>query len=66
MSITNRAYNSSNTIDTTTEFTDRDEVLVSQYDIYKCHLVLKPTQDMVMFNDNCYDRKRFEDLQDFI
>ena len=65
MTTTNRTYNPSNIIDTTTGFTDRDEVLVSLHDICKCHLVLDPTQDMVMFNDNCYDRKRFDDLKDF-
>lgn len=65
MSTTNKTYNPSNIIDTTTGFTDRDEVLVSLHDIYKCHLVLEPTQEMVMFNDNCYDRKRFDNLENF-
>ena len=60
-----KTYDASNMIDTTTGFTDRDEVLVSLRDICKRPLVLVPTNDMILFNDNCYDRKRFQDLQDF-
>ena len=52
-----------NSIDTTTGFTDREEVLVSLVDICKCPFVLEPTQNMFMFNDNCYDMVRFVDLQ---
>ena len=65
MTSTNRTYNLSNIIDTAIGFTDRDEVLVSLHDICKYHLVLEPTQDMVIFNDNCYDRKRFDNLNNF-
>ena len=65
MITTNRTYNPSNIIDTTTGFTDRNEVLVSIHDICKYHLVFEPIQYMVMFNDKCYDRKRFDDLKSF-
>ena len=65
MSTPSKNYVASNVIDTTTGFTDRDEVLVSLHDIFKCPLVLESTDDMILFNDNCYDRKRFKDLQDF-
>ena len=65
MSTTNKTYNPSSIIDTTTGFTDRDEVLFSLHDTCKCYLELEPTQDMVMFNDNRYGRNRCDDLKDF-
>ena len=60
-----RSYIPNHIIDTTTGFTDRDEVLVSLYDICKCYLTLEHANDMILFNDNCYDRTRCNDLQDF-
>ena len=60
-----RSYIPNHIIDTTTGFTDRDEVLVSLYDICKCYLTLEHPDDMILFNDNCYDRSRFKDLQEF-
>ena len=59
------AYDASHVIDEEIGYCSRDEAIVTLKDICSCPLVLETTDDMIIFNDNCYDRERFEQLKAF-
>ena len=56
-------YDANHIINAEFGYLSRDDVIVALKDICTCPLVLETTNDMIIFNDNCYDKDRFEQLK---